>query len=256
MAADQRRSPISVITVTFNNAAGLAATLSSLASLGTMPAEVVVVDGGSNDETHRVLENFRFALPLRIISEPDDGIYDAMNKGRDLAGNAWLHYLNAGDVVWGEPYRELGRGPALLQVHVHDEEGRYLFDDFVKHGGFGYCHQGIIFPRTHPPYRTRFRIAADLDLIIATFPQGLMALPIVQEGGVCFHFGGISSTATVRRNVELREILRERLSSLRALRLLIAIEAKNLLPRTLRRAIAVFFDRRGKATCSSRRDRY
>lgn len=248
----RQRIPVSVITVCYNNAAGLAATLSSLASLTSMPAEIVVIDGGSDDETLSVLEDFRITLPLRSISEPDDGIYDAMNKGRLLAQNDWVHYLNAGDIVWGEPYERLGLGPKLLPVHVHNEDGRYLFDDFVKHGGFGYCHQGIIFPRDHPPYRTQFRIAADLDLIIATFPEGLAALPMAGEGGVLFTLGGISSTAAGRRNAEVRAVLRDRLSPLRAFGLLVAIESKNFIPRPVRRAIAVICDRRAKAIYARR----
>ena len=228
---------VSVVTVTLNNAAGLAATLRSLAALSAKPFEVVVIDGGSRDQTGAVIDDFRSRLQLSYRSEADDGIYDAMNKGRRLARGELVHYLNAGDAVFGEPYAGV-TGPTLLPVHILDEGGAHAFDDFVKHGGYGYCHQGVIFPRDHPEYRTRFRVMADLDAIIATFPEGLWALPRCASGGVKFGLGGLSSTALAMRDAEVTDILKERLPWVRSLRLRSAIALKNLVPRPVRRSLA------------------
>ena len=236
---------VSVVTVTLNNAAGLRQTLNSLAVLQCRPWEVVVVDGGSKDDTAALVREFEVQLPLSFTSEPDRGIYDAMNKGHRNCRGEFVHYLNAGDTVFGEPYRQVAQA-TLLPVHVHDDTGRFLFEDFIKHGGFGYCHQGILFPRDHPTYRAQYRVAADLDLIIAAFPGGLRGLPRARGGGVCFTLGGISSQAVTERDREMRAILYQRLSWWAASRLQIGILLKNLLPRGLRRTLMKHLHR-GKA---------
>ena len=238
-------SSVSVVTVTLNNAAGLRETLNSLAALEYRPMEVVVVDGGSTDDTAAVVREFETQLPLSFTSQADDGIYDAMNKGHRNCRGEFVHYLNAGDTVFGEPYRQVAEA-TLLPVHVHDESGRFLFEDFIKHGGFGYCHQGILFPRDHPTYRAQYRVAADLDLIIAAFPGGLPGLPRALGGGACFTLGGISSQAVSERDREVRAILYQRLSWWAASRLQTGILLKNLLPRGLRRSLMKLLHR-GKA---------
>ncbi len=236
LTVNQNTSRVSVVTVTFNNASGLAATLGSLAALRHPPFEVVVVDGGSTDETVRVVEGVGGALPLRFVSGPDDGIYDAMNKGQRLARGELVHYLNAGDTVFGEPYERV-RGPCRLPVQVLDERGVLLFEDFVKHGGFGYCHQGLLFPRDHAPYRTELRIAADFDVIVATFPRGVLGLPKQADGGVAFGLGGVSTQRSEARDAEIRRVVRERLRGPRAWAILGLMVAKNAIPRDVRRRL-------------------
>ena len=238
-------SRVSVVTVALDNARGLEATLGSLARLGEKPHDVIVIDGGSRDDTGDVVRTHSNKLNIRYVSEPDRGIYDAMNKGRRLASGDLVHYLNAGDTVLGEPYGNVS-GPCLLAVHIHDDAGRFLFDDFVKHGGFGYCHQGILFARDHPDYREEYRVAADLDLIVASFPRGLRALPRSATGAVRFAFGGLSSRATSTRNREVCRILFQRLPWWTASHVYLGIELKNLVPRALRRAMVGALAPRGQ----------
>jgi glycosyltransferase involved in cell wall biosynthesis len=228
-------SSVSVVTVTLNNAEGLRQTLHSLAALATLPSQVLIVDGGSVDDTTAVVRQFEQALPIVFTSEPDRGIYDAMNKGRRAARGALIHYLNAGDTVFGEPYSRATQ-PCLLPVHLHDEAGNFFFRDFIRHGGHAYCHQGILFPRDHPAYDLRYRVAADLDLMIACFPAGLRGLPWA-EGGVRFDLGGVSSTARRVQGQEFRSIFYQRLPWPVAVRLHAAMVLKDLVPRTLRRAL-------------------
>ncbi len=227
-------SQISVVTVTFNNARGLEATLASLAALSVKPLEVVVVDGGSSDDTNDVVKAYAGRLNIAFTSEADRGIYHAMNKGHERCRGRFVHYLNAGDTVFGEPYDEVAE-PCLLPVHMHDESGRFFFKEFIRHGGFGYCHQGIIFPRGHPSYNEEFRVAADLDVMIACFPDGMHHLPRVTGGGARFTLGGASSRAGKARDREVREIFYRRLSWWAASRLQARVFLKNALPRRLRR---------------------
>ena len=229
-------SSVSVVTVTLNNAAGLRETLNSLAALQYPPMEVIVIDGGSTDDTVAVVREFEMQLPLSFTSQADDGIYDAMNKGHRSCRGEFVHYLNAGDTVFGEPYRQVAQA-CLLPVHVHDEAGRFFFEEFVRHGGFAYCHQGILFPRNHPSYREEYRVAADLDMMIAAFPHGLRGLPRVSDGGARFDLGGASSQAGRKRDREVRAIFFERFSWWEASRLQAGILLKYLLPRSLRRRL-------------------
>lgn len=111
---------ISVITVVYNGAAEIEATLSSAFSQDSSLCEVVVIDGGSTDGTLEVLDRYRDRLAV-CISEPDRGIYDAMNKGISRAHGEWLYFLNCGDrFVDGEVLckaaQDLRRSTASLVV--------------------------------------------------------------------------------------------------------------------------------------------
>ena len=241
---------VSVVSVTLNNAAGLRETLTSLAALQSQPKEVVIIDGGSSDDTAAVVDAYRTKLQIHFSSEPDRGIYDAMNKGHRSCLGEFVHYLNAGDTVFGEPYQRVTQA-SLLPVHVHDESGDFLFEDFVKHGGFGYCHQGILFSRDHRSYSDEYRVAADLDLIIVTFPGGLHRLPVAGDGGVRFALGGVSSQAISVRDREVRSILYQRLPWWVASRLQLGIRLKSAVPRRVRRLLVRLL-RRGEGESLAR----
>lgn len=88
---------VSIVTATYNAASTLR---HCLASVGAQTASVehVVVDGGSSDGTLTIIEEHRHSL-ARIVSEPDRGIYDAMNKGLRLATGEVVGILNADDFI-------------------------------------------------------------------------------------------------------------------------------------------------------------
>lgn len=86
-----------IITVTYNDLAGLRLTRESIASQTCADYDWVVVDGASRDGTADFLKQVG-GSKLRWLSEKDSGIYDAMNKGMDLAHGDFIVFLNAGDV--------------------------------------------------------------------------------------------------------------------------------------------------------------
>ncbi len=88
---------ISLITVCYNSEATIAATLDSVASQSYRNIEHIVVDGGSIDGTLQILKSWSRS-DLRIVSEPDDGVYDAMNKGIAMASGEIIGFLNADDM--------------------------------------------------------------------------------------------------------------------------------------------------------------
>lgn len=86
---------VSVITVCFNSASTIKKTLQSVADQDWPSIEHIVIDGGSTDGTLHILKDFNHVA--KIISEPDRGIYDAMNKGLMIASGEIICFLNADD---------------------------------------------------------------------------------------------------------------------------------------------------------------
>lgn len=87
---------ISIITIVKNDPVGLERTLDSIAHQVYSESQLIIIDGASSDKTIEVINKFSSAIET-WISEPDLGIYHAMNKGIELAKGDWLLFLNAGD---------------------------------------------------------------------------------------------------------------------------------------------------------------
>lgn len=94
--ADGRLTPfLSIVTATYNSASTVRDTLESVRQQTFQDFEHIVVDGGSTDGTIDILKEYGSAI--RWISEPDRGIYDAMNKGIAMSRGHWIHLLNSDD---------------------------------------------------------------------------------------------------------------------------------------------------------------
>jgi glycosyltransferase involved in cell wall biosynthesis len=113
-----KKPSISIITVVFNEAEGFEQTVRSVAELSWPGVEYVVVDGGSTDGTLDVIRKYEDQID-RWISGPDDGLYDAMNKGMELATGDYFWFINAGD--------EPASGDILKKVFKDEEEGADVY---------------------------------------------------------------------------------------------------------------------------------
>lgn len=89
---------ISVLTPSFNQGRFLSDAMQSIAAQGTTSFEHIVVDGGSTDNTVQLLRDVSSAYPLVWVSEPDRGLYDALNKALALSRGEWIGWLNCDDV--------------------------------------------------------------------------------------------------------------------------------------------------------------
>lgn len=87
---------ISIITINYNNVAGLSKTIESVASQTYANFEYIVIDGASTDESVNIIKEYAHKIDY-WVSEPDSGIYNAMNKGIRMAKGEYLHFLNSGD---------------------------------------------------------------------------------------------------------------------------------------------------------------
>ena len=112
-ATDSKSRPlISVITVVFNGVNHLERTILSVLDQTYDNVEYIVVDGGSTDGTLEIIRKYSDAIDY-WVSEPDAGIYDAMNRGVTLASAPWLHFLNAGDLYFASDTLEKTAGSYL-----------------------------------------------------------------------------------------------------------------------------------------------
>ena len=103
---------LSIITINYNNAKGLRQTMSSVLEQSFADYEYIVIDGGSSDGSVQIIEEFEnqfkssnagsdlnHRLSFQWISESDNGIYNAMNKGIALAKGDYCFFLNSGDYL-------------------------------------------------------------------------------------------------------------------------------------------------------------
>jgi len=88
---------VSIITISYNNAKGLLRTIESVLKQDFCDYEYIVIDGGSSDDTKNILESFSDKITY-WVSEPDRGVYHAMNKGINVSKGEYLHFLNSGDI--------------------------------------------------------------------------------------------------------------------------------------------------------------
>ncbi len=214
---------VTVVTVTFNDEAGLAQTLSSLRTQRLGSFQHVVVDGGSTDGSLNQLGAFPATTDTLVISEPDEGIYDAMNKGLDLARGILVTFLNAGDCyshpgVLGsmvESHQRLGWTWAYCDAEVVDGDGRRVRP--VVTGGYSWLHHAFgrntivhqtVFAETAEVRRLggfdrRYSIAADFHLLLAL---GRASVPEVTHSlDVRFLHGGLSDRRPGRALWQMHE---------------------------------------------------
>jgi glycosyltransferase involved in cell wall biosynthesis len=97
---------ISIITINFNNRVGLIKTISSIKQQTWQEFEYIVIDGGSSDGSREYLENQDDYIDF-WLSEKDSGIYNAMNKGIDIAKGEYLLFLNSGDHLFNDTVLEM-----------------------------------------------------------------------------------------------------------------------------------------------------
>ena len=90
---------VTVVTVTYNAGSVLEDTILSVLNQTYPNIEYIIIDGGSTDETIDIIKKYEDRISY-WVSEPDDGIYDAMNKGIEKATGDWINFMNAGDMFY------------------------------------------------------------------------------------------------------------------------------------------------------------
>lgn len=168
---------ISIITVVRNGAASIEACINSVAKFASPEIEYIVIDGGSTDGTVEFLRSHESKINF-WSSEPDQGIYDAMQKGLKQAHGAWILFLGCDD--------ELAISPAELIPRLQEPHTIYYGNAYWKHSGRHYdgffsaaklartnlCQQAVLYPRValnKHPFNLRYRYQSDWELNMRCF---------------------------------------------------------------------------------------
>ena len=176
----------SVITVCYNAQATIEDTIQSVIAQTYHHVEYIIVDGASKDRTLSIINRYRDRIAT-VVSEPDKGLYDAMNKGLRLATGDYVCFLNAGDSFHEDDtlqqmvhtLRELTELPDVLygETELVDAEGHFVRmrrlqapEHLTWHSfrhGMLVCHQAFFAKRTlAEPYDLSYRFSADFDWCI------------------------------------------------------------------------------------------
>lgn len=195
---------ISVITVTYNALDALKATAQSVVGQDYANMEYLIVDGGSTDGTVPWIERFHSQeqrIDIRFVSERDNGIYDAMNKGVAMSNGDYCIFMNAGDTFVSST--------VLSDVISRMEKNTdVVYGDIMKNGRVKqslsprnchkmyYCHQGALTATTclrEYPFDTRHPFSADFKQAKQLFLAGKTFIRIPVTVAV-FDTGGVSNT--------------------------------------------------------------
>jgi len=222
---------ISIITAVYNRKAVIGDALASFAAQTHVKREHVLIDGGSTDGTLEVLRA-HLGPTMTLVSEPDGGIYDALNKGIALAKGDVIGLLHSDDLFasplvlakvadhFSDPkvdavYGDLQYVAAndVSRVIRHWTAGR--FDPTLLKKGWMPPHPTLFLRRQvyekYGTYDTSFRIAADYDAILRYFGKGEIRSAYIPEVLVKMRVGGES-------NKSLRRIIRKSSEDYRALK--------------------------------------
>lgn len=210
-----RRPKISVVTVVFQDPEGLEKTIASVQSQRFRDYEYIVIDGASKDRTAEVLKTHQLAIDV-LVSEPDRGIYDAMNKGIRAAQGEYILFMNAGDsfvdadtleevagelngedVVYGHRYYMRKSGPVLQRSHEIE---------YAQHR-MPYCHQAAYYKREtleKHPFNLTYKYAADYNQVVELYLAGCRFKQI--DKVLCNFFPGGASESGLRPYLDVLKI--------------------------------------------------
>ncbi len=204
-----------IITVCYNAEKGIEKTIKSVLNQSYRNYEYIIIDGLSNDGTMQIINEYApkfkdIGIKVKVVSERDNGIYDAMNKGVSRANGEWINFINAGDVycsnevleqfavyssenvdvIAGEIFRVVGYiGIKKSHTDIAELKKRMIF-----------CHQAIFASKElfdEKLFDTDYRICADYDWLLHMYMKNYtfkcVNIPVVN-----YDMEGVST-----RNIEL-----------------------------------------------------
>lgn len=209
---------ISIITVTYNSAATVEASLASVIAQDHGDIEYIIVDGGSTDNTLQVVEKYRHRI-AKIVSEKDDGIYYALNKGIALATGDVVGIIHSDDFyvhdkVLSKVAAEFEKGVDSVYADLQ-YVNRDNTDKIVRHWRSGKYREGIFLSGWMPPHPTFFikkecydkygsfnttlRSAADYELMLRMLHKHKITTAYIPEVIVKMRVGGKSNASLSNR---------------------------------------------------------
>lgn len=231
---------LSIITITYNNLVGLRKTADSVLEQTVSDFEWIIIDGASTDGTKEYLAAMAAKLQitnckLQIISEPDRGIYNAMNKGIRLAQGEYIQILNAGDclaatdvtermlnalteqtakagqpidILYGNMLKVDGKGKLIGKSGYTEYSLRQFYSSTLNHD-CAYIRRALFDDDHYGLYDENLRIVSDWKWYLQAIGLGKVRPVYADIDVTIFDGGGISETNLPLRAQERRLVLEE-----------------------------------------------
>ena len=198
---------LTIIIPTYNSAATLDNALKSITYQTFQDIEVLIIDGLSKDDTIKIAKRYQTNFPqIKIISEEDKGIYDAMNKGIVKAKGEWIYFMGSDDsfyeanvieqVFKNKEFRDLD----VIYGNVYSSAFNGIYDGeftYSKLAQRNICHQAIFFKMSVfekiGTFNIKYKVLADWDHNIRWFFSSNISKLYVNQTIANFGVGGYSS---------------------------------------------------------------
>lgn len=201
---------ITIVTINYNNKTGLSKTLESIQYLVDKKNtfELVVIDGDSNDGSLDIIDKYNYLIDYSI-SEPDDGIFDAMNKGVNIASYDWIIFMNSGDVFSSNftlssiPKKYFNSDYNLIFGNKI-EDGISIKPQCTKlleYGVIHACHQAM-FIRKKFDYDLKYKVYGDYELVSRLYAIDKDKLKYIDIDICEREEGGVSREVSSRKRYE------------------------------------------------------
>lgn len=180
---------ISVITVSYNAVSVIERTILSVIGQSYLNLEYIIIDGGSVDGTIDIIKNYQDQISY-WISESDEGIYDAMNKGILQSKGRWINFMNAGDTFSDTSvlekifFQEISENVGMIYgntalfkngVFIESFENKPFWLSRMPFRGKGICHQSMFVKSDlakRMMFDTSYRICSDYDMCYKIYKKG------------------------------------------------------------------------------------
>ncbi len=214
---------ISIITVVYKDFEGLKKTIHNVLNLELNEFEHIIIDGGSGIKTETFLKKYnsiyrKKKINFKWISEPDQGIYDAMNKGIALANGEWLNFMNAGDIFGSKtvlnkitPYLKNNK----VLIYGNKKQDNKIINPlplkYLQIGLIMACHQSMFFNKKYLGkelfYNKQYNIYADYELVNRIFNKYPSKIEYVDTEISIFQGGGVSESVSYQKRKDKLKIV-------------------------------------------------
>lgn len=192
---------VSIIIVTFNAANDLQNCLDSIRKQTYVPLEVIIVDGKSQDQTVKIIQE-NSDIVTKWVSEKDNGIYDAMNKALKMITGEWVYFSGADDTLlpaFSLMLNELKDKNTIYYGSVIKGGEKYLgYLTPYRQAKIGMCHQAMLYPKQvfqKYQFDLRYKISADHHLNMKCWGDPDIKVQFVDYTIANFNDTGVSSTS-------------------------------------------------------------
>ncbi|MGJ8539707.1 glycosyltransferase family 2 protein [Heyndrickxia coagulans] len=208
---------ISIISVCYRARIELEETIKSVLKQTYYNIELIIVDGESNDGTLEMINKYllefkKKGIEVRIISEPDSGIYDAMNKGIQIASGEWCIFMNAGDTFYGNDALTIMSKYCTNNYDIIYGDAAHCYNNKIKIikakksaeltfiNGMEFCHQATLIKTANLKkrgYDITYKIAGDYDFFVnayrnfANFYHVPCTVAVFQKDGISSTYAGL-----------------------------------------------------------------